>query len=306
MYEPETDDLVAKHASGDYAAQVSGLRIGIGERLSGWVAANRQTILNSDPILDLGDIARSLNPRPRSALCTPLLVEGKLVGVLSLYSTSREVFTSDHGRVVEMVGRQVSQPLRDASRFDVVRQTSSKDQITGLPNIDQLRSLFGASVHAESYDGSGLSLVVVDVVVLDQSGREVGGGAGADILPLVAESIGKSLRGADIVFRSEGDEFVLLLEQTDHQTSQRIAKRILEAGLENHDGPTRHHNLCKGGSRDRPTGRSNPGRRSRGCEKQACGAGGSRTPTRRSSRRPVCSLTRKKPAPVAGARLIGH
>ena len=84
MYESETDDLVAKHASGDYAEQVSGLRIAMGERLSGWVAANRQTILNSDPLLDLGDIARSLNPRPRSALCTPLLVEGKLIGVLSL------------------------------------------------------------------------------------------------------------------------------------------------------------------------------------------------------------------------------
>ena len=101
--------------------------------------------------------------------------------------------------------------------------------MTGLPNIDQLRNLFGTSVHAESYDGGGLSLVVVDVVLLDQIGREVGGRAGADILPLVVESIGKSLRGADIVFRAEGDEFVVLLEQTDYQTSQRIAKRILEA-----------------------------------------------------------------------------
>ena len=220
---------LTKHASGDYAAQVSGLRIAMGERLSGWVAANRQTIVNSDPILDLGDIARSLNPRPRSALCTPLLVEGKLVGVLSLYSTSREVFTSDHSRVVEMVGRQVSKPLRDASTFDVVQQTSFKDQITGLPNIDQLRSFFGASVHAESFGGSGLSLVVVDVVGRDRLGREVGSARGADVLPLVVESIGKSLRGADIVFRSEGDEFIVLLEQTDQRTSQRIARRILDA-----------------------------------------------------------------------------
>ena len=142
MYDAETDDLVARHASGDHSQHVSGLRIGMGERLSGWVAANRQTIINSDPILDLGDIARSFDPRPRSALCTPLLAEGTLVGVLSLYSTSRDIFTSDHSRVVEMVGRQVAPALRDASRFDAVQQTSFKDQITGLPNIDQLRSFW--------------------------------------------------------------------------------------------------------------------------------------------------------------------
>ena len=33
----------------------------MGQRLSGWVAANRQTILNSDPMLDLGEIAVRLD-----------------------------------------------------------------------------------------------------------------------------------------------------------------------------------------------------------------------------------------------------
>ena len=50
------------HASGEHAELVNGLRIPLGQRLTGWVGANRQTILNSDPVLDLGDMARSLNP----------------------------------------------------------------------------------------------------------------------------------------------------------------------------------------------------------------------------------------------------
>ena len=37
----------------------TGMKVSLGQRLSGWVAANRQTISNSDPMLDLGDVARS-------------------------------------------------------------------------------------------------------------------------------------------------------------------------------------------------------------------------------------------------------
>ena len=81
VYDMESDDLVAAHASGDNAALVSGLRIGLGQRLSGWVAANRQSIRNSDPVLDLGEAARAIAPRPRSCLSAPLLIDKELVGV---------------------------------------------------------------------------------------------------------------------------------------------------------------------------------------------------------------------------------
>ena len=40
-----------------------------GQRLSGWVAANRQTIANSDAALDLGNLAMRLDP-PQSCLST--------------------------------------------------------------------------------------------------------------------------------------------------------------------------------------------------------------------------------------------
>ena len=81
VYDITSDDLVAAHCAGDNASLLRGLRIGLGQRLSGWVAANRQSIRNSDPVLDLGDAARSMNPRPRSCLSTPLLIGKNLAGV---------------------------------------------------------------------------------------------------------------------------------------------------------------------------------------------------------------------------------
>ena len=68
VYKSEDDELVVAHASGDSTGVFAGLRIPLGHRITGWVAANRQTILNSDPVLDLGDVARSSRPRLRSCL----------------------------------------------------------------------------------------------------------------------------------------------------------------------------------------------------------------------------------------------
>ena len=58
LYDIERDELVAAHASGDNAPHFAELRIPRGQRLTGWVAANKQSIVNSDPVLDLGESAR--------------------------------------------------------------------------------------------------------------------------------------------------------------------------------------------------------------------------------------------------------
>ena len=133
MYDSESDMLVARHVTGLHSQHFSGLEIGMGERLSGWVAANRQTIVNSDPLLDLGEVIRSVTPRPRSALSTPLIAEGELVGVLSLYSTSKDAFNADHQRVAEMIARQAAQTLASALRSDAIRRTSFRDHRQPFP-----------------------------------------------------------------------------------------------------------------------------------------------------------------------------
>ncbi len=74
LYDESTDEIVAKHTTGAGSSAAMGLRIPLGQRLSGWVAANRKTILNSDPVLDLGEVARTSRPRLRSCRNTPLVL----------------------------------------------------------------------------------------------------------------------------------------------------------------------------------------------------------------------------------------
>src|SRR4029077_8806584 len=106
----------------------------LGQRLSGWVAANRQTISNSDATLDLGDAAISDALRLRSCISTPLVFDDELVGVLSLYSAKLEGFNDDHKRIIEAVGRQIAPTLKTAAGFE---GASRHDPLTGLPNLKQ-------------------------------------------------------------------------------------------------------------------------------------------------------------------------
>jgi transcriptional regulator with GAF, ATPase, and Fis domain len=102
-YETASDDLAVGHAIGDIASAVQGSRIAVGERISGWVAANRVPILNSDSVLALGQIAKSATPQLRSCLSVPLVFNNALVGVLSLHAAGSNSFTDDHQRIVEAI-----------------------------------------------------------------------------------------------------------------------------------------------------------------------------------------------------------
>jgi putative nucleotidyltransferase with HDIG domain len=88
-YEAAGDELVARHvASAEAGLSLGGLRIARGHQLSGWVAANRQSILNSDPALDLGDAVDSLQTKVRYTLSMPVCWGKQLIGVLALYSAA--------------------------------------------------------------------------------------------------------------------------------------------------------------------------------------------------------------------------
>jgi diguanylate cyclase (GGDEF)-like protein/putative nucleotidyltransferase with HDIG domain len=223
IYDASTDELEAKHAMGDAASVVKGLRIQLGQRLSGWVAANRQTILNSDPVLDLGEVARCVTPRLRSCLSTPLLHDETLVGVLTLYSGTQDGYTEDHRRIVEVVARQIGHTFKSAAEFD---NSARRDPLTGLPNLKQLEHLVDSTGIATI---TRASLLLIDVVGLKEINDLHGRSVGDDVLRHVVRQTRTGLRVADILFRYGSDEFVALLNDTDPDTATAVASRIRDS-----------------------------------------------------------------------------
>jgi diguanylate cyclase (GGDEF)-like protein/putative nucleotidyltransferase with HDIG domain len=222
LYDDGTGEIEAMHAVGDGAKVVLGTRIQLGQRLSGWVAAHRQTISNSDPVLDLGEIARQRSLALKSCISTPLLADDDhLIGVLTLYSNESNAFNEDHRRVVEAVARQIAQTFRRAVEFD---QSPRRDPLTGLPNEAQLEQLVRSSL--DESGSTSFALLLIDIRDLKSINTTYGRTAGDQVLNHVVHHARHGLRMADILFRNTSDEFVAFLNATDSETASVVAARI--------------------------------------------------------------------------------
>ena len=225
LYDPAMDELEAKHAIGDASSVVRGIRIPLGQRLSGWVGANRQTVMNSDPTLDLGDVARTLSPRLRSCLSTPLACDSQLVGVLTLYSQTTDGFNEDHRRVIEVVARKIAHTFKCAAEFD---GATRRDSITGLPSLHQLEQLLQCMGSDHLSDASTVTLLFIDVKGMEDINARHGRQTGDDVLRHVVRHAKAGLGVSDILFRYGSDEFVALLNHTDVPAATILAERIRE------------------------------------------------------------------------------
>jgi diguanylate cyclase (GGDEF)-like protein len=226
MYNPTTDELEAAHTFGECSAMVNGLRIPLGQRLSGWVAANRQTIINSDASLDLGEVARAATVRLRSCLSTPFLAGDQLLGVLTLYSQSENGFNDDHRRVAEAIAKQIGHTFRSAIEAD---RSHERDIVTGLPNIAQLEHMLRPNNQTDAHAPIEFALLLVDVVGLNDINTVHGRDAGDQTLRHVVQQTRRTIRMGDILFRYRSDEFVVFLSGADTQEALRLARSIQES-----------------------------------------------------------------------------
>jgi putative nucleotidyltransferase with HDIG domain len=212
-YEVTTDDLVATQANGEYSTHVLGLRIHRGERLTGWVAANKRTIVNSDPVLDLGDMGRRLRPL-QNCLSTPVISGDDLIGVLTLYSTSEAGFGEDHRRIVESIVKQVAPSLKIEPPIESKLSTSGM-QATVQPGF----------VSTDFAPASDVSIIVVTVKISRRPDSFRDEGSSAD-LDRIAEGIKKGLRTVDLLLRHKTEQFLVLLPQTGLSDALGVVTRV--------------------------------------------------------------------------------
>jgi putative nucleotidyltransferase with HDIG domain len=127
--------LVLRHACGPAAGQMSGTALRLGEGVSGWVAANRQVIINSEASLDLGEQAQSASPL-KHALSVPLITRESLVGTITLYSET--AFTESQSRIVQVIAPHLAQAVWAAKRNDAAAHGSQGQgtRAPGVPSAD--------------------------------------------------------------------------------------------------------------------------------------------------------------------------
>lgn len=230
LYDSLSDSLVARHVSGNQSDTLIGLTLRLGEHLSGWVGAHRQTISNADPRLDLGDRVLDIRPMPRSCLSVPLLEGDTLVGVLGMYSSTENAFTDGHKRVSEALAGQIAQTIRNATRCDQVGPALCLDAATGLPNAEQLCRFFTAKEESDAFGHDVVSLLLIRVTTPEMRSEREPGLSETECLKMLIVSIQGRLRTNDRLFRLSEGELVALLPETSATAARSIASRMRHIG----------------------------------------------------------------------------
>ena len=109
--------LTLRHAAGPAAGQLGSTALRLGEGVSGWVAANRHVMINSEASLDLGERAYAGAPL-KFALSVPLIARESMMGTITLYAAS--TFSESQSRLVQVIAPHLAQALWTSKRSEGV------------------------------------------------------------------------------------------------------------------------------------------------------------------------------------------
>jgi len=122
LYDLKRGDLKLAEACGVHRSMPPDLRIRLGERLSGWVAANRRPIRNGDAALDFLGLRGPSGLPLGSCISVPLVAGDELVGVMTLYSDAPSAFTPEQCGLVEWAAPVVAHLVRGSVDLQTVRR----------------------------------------------------------------------------------------------------------------------------------------------------------------------------------------
>jgi len=157
--------------------------------------------------------------------CTYVLkVEETPLGSLKIMR--RKKFSQEEIELLESLLCSLIYPLKNATLFNRALKMAYTDQLTGTHN----RASFNNSLHREiqcaKRSDSDLSLIFLDIDHFKHINDSYGHECGDIALSSVANCIKETVRGSDIVFRYGGEEFVILLNNTDLEGGYIMAERI--------------------------------------------------------------------------------
>lgn len=161
-----------------------------------------------------------------SLLTVPLKTDSKVLGVLSLYSKKKRVFTPLEVRTAEIFASQATLAIVKTSYIQKIGKVATMEKMTGLYNQSYFYQRLEEEIAKASRSKCSLSLLFMDTDRLKDINDTYGHLVGDKVLQLIARSIKESIRKMDIAFRYGGDEFVVILPHAGSKEATLVAERI--------------------------------------------------------------------------------
>jgi diguanylate cyclase (GGDEF)-like protein len=228
----KTELIYPAMVAGEYADELNGNCIHLGEGLTGYCIAFNQQVVNSDPALDFQNLTYLQRPHNlTNAMIFPLKAKDSVLGAIALYSSGGDkgLFTHDHVRFMEVVSEKAAISIQNAMSFEYYEENSLTDQLTGLPNSRYMFMAFEQNIKKAERTKEKMAILVMDLNNFKEINDQYGHRVGDEVLIKVGEILQREMRKYDTCIRYAGDEFVAFLYDAEQTTAERIADRIRRA-----------------------------------------------------------------------------
>ncbi|MEO8278984.1 MAG: diguanylate cyclase [Ideonella sp.] len=234
IYRVAIDGRTLDRVFGKQAGAALGpLRISLDDTSAPAVRCAREEVEITTPPLTMADSVTEGSTPPRSQIHSPLLVAGRLLGVMSISSVGPGAYSERevaifrtlcaYGAIALANGDAQAQLIGKNAQLEVL---SVSDQLTGLYNRVRLDHVLKDERARRELGATEMSVILLDLdnfkLVNDMHGHQVGD----QVLVIVARLLKESSRHADVVGRWGGEEFLLICRDTALEGAAVLAEKL--------------------------------------------------------------------------------
>ncbi|MBU0699678.1 diguanylate cyclase [bacterium] len=162
----------------------------------------------------------------QSFLIAPLNYRGEIIGFLNINSFNENAFTPLQRRLLTIVANQVSVTLEKVRLFAKVKEMAERDELTKMYNYRYLEDLMVREFSFADQYQSPLTFLMLDFDRLKFVNDTFGHAEGNRLIVTISDIIKETVGNKGTVARFGGDEFAVVLPETDQNTGFNLADKI--------------------------------------------------------------------------------
>ncbi|HXY53433.1 MAG TPA: sensor domain-containing diguanylate cyclase [Nitrospirota bacterium] len=163
-----------------------------------------------------------------SYIGVPLKNENRIVGVMGFSHSRKAAFRVEDFDLLRTLSHLISAGIEKAELFKKTLELSRVDELTGLLNYRVLLEKLEEEIHRQARTAREFSFIMIDIDDFKRINDRYGHLEGSRLIAQMGPLLKSACRTAstDICFRYGGEEFSILLAETDLQEALGVAERV--------------------------------------------------------------------------------